>query len=68
MWFEVYNANPLGLGMGVTVTQPWRWRLRSRNGQITASGEGYASKYNAERAVDSIKAQIQAAEVRHTAS
>lgn len=30
----------------------WRWRLRARNGRIIAdSGEGYASKRNAHRAV-----------------
>lgn len=32
----------------------WRWRLRSRNGRVVAdSAEGYASKRNARRAVNS---------------
>ena len=33
----------------------WRWRLKAANGQIIAtSGEGYNSKSNAERAIDTV--------------
>jgi uncharacterized protein YegP (UPF0339 family) len=54
MRFEIYRS---------TGTQPYRWRMRSGNSEIMASGEGYATKYNAERAVASIKAQISTAPV-----
>lgn len=34
----------------------WRWRLVAENGNIIAdSGEGYASKSNAKRAIESVK-------------
>jgi hypothetical protein len=33
----------------------WRWRLKATNGQIIAtSGEGYKSKSNADRAIDTV--------------
>ncbi len=33
----------------------WRWRLKAANGQIIAtSGEGYNSKFNADRAIDTV--------------
>jgi uncharacterized protein YegP (UPF0339 family) len=33
----------------------WRWRLKAANGQIIAtSGEGYDSKSNADRAIDTV--------------
>ncbi|MES3160681.1 MAG: DUF1508 domain-containing protein [Halorubrum sp.] len=41
----------------------WRWRLRHRNGNIIAdSGEGYASKSNAKRALGRIRDHVAAAE------
>ena len=37
------------------VAGEWRWRLRAVNGQIIAtSGEGYTSKANVDRAVDTV--------------
>lgn len=37
------------------VAGEWRWRLRAANGQIIAtSGEGYTSKSNVERAIDTV--------------
>lgn len=42
----------------------WRWRLRHRNGNILAdSGEGYASRTNAEEGVDSVKRNVPGADV-----
>ena len=36
--------------------QPWRWRLIDTNGRnIANSGEGYATKYNCERAIDNVR-------------
>jgi uncharacterized protein YegP (UPF0339 family) len=33
----------------------WRWRLKATNGQIIAtSGEGYKSRSNADRAIDTV--------------
>lgn len=33
----------------------WRWRLKAANGQIIAtSGEGYKTKSNADRAIDTV--------------
>lgn len=35
----------------------WRWRLKAGNGETIADGsEGYDSRYNAERAVDTVRA------------
>jgi uncharacterized protein YegP (UPF0339 family) len=37
------------------VAGEWRWRLRAANGQIIATGgEGYDSKFNVERAIDTV--------------
>ena len=34
----------------------WRWRLHAANHEIVAiSGEGYANRYNAERAAECLK-------------
>ena len=42
----------------------WRWRLQARNGRIVAdSGQGYASKRNATRAVRRLKGEIALATV-----
>jgi uncharacterized protein YegP (UPF0339 family) len=41
--FEIYEA-----------TDGWRWRLIAANGRILASGEAFASKRNALRAVDAV--------------
>lgn len=30
----------------------WRWRLKSGNGEVIASGEGYATKHGARRGID----------------
>jgi len=44
MKIEIYKSSADGL---------WRWRAVARNGRIMAdSGEGYASRRNAQRAVD----------------
>jgi len=36
----------------------WRWRLRGRNGKILASGEGYASKRNVIKAVETVNCEL----------
>jgi uncharacterized protein YegP (UPF0339 family) len=41
----------------------WRWRLVGLNSEIVASGEGYASKSNALRAVRRMKAEVWRAKV-----
>ena len=43
--------------------EEWRWRLRHRNGNIVAdSGEGYASRSNAKRALSRIREHVAAAD------
>jgi uncharacterized protein YegP (UPF0339 family) len=38
----------------------WRWRLRSSNGQLVANGgEGFASKSNVIRALESVRKNAQ---------
>lgn len=38
----------------------WRWRLRASNGQLVASGgEGFASKANVIRALESVRKNAQ---------
>ena len=42
----------------------WRWRFKVANGQTVAtSGESFASKGNAKRAIADFKAQVQRADV-----
>ncbi len=42
----------------------WRWRLVHDNGNIVAdSGEGYTSKQNAERGIESVKENAADADV-----
>ena len=44
----------------------WRWRLVHWNGNILAdSGEGYASRSNAVRAVQGVKRAVPDAEIEH---
>lgn len=39
----------------------WRWRLRAGNGRVIAdSGEGYASRWNAKRAINTFVDEIRA--------
>lgn len=39
----------------------WRWRLRSSNGQLVANGgEGFASRSNVIRALESVRKNAQA--------
>jgi uncharacterized protein YegP (UPF0339 family) len=33
----------------------WRWRLIAGNGEIVASSEAYASRYNAQRSAQRVK-------------
>jgi uncharacterized protein YegP (UPF0339 family) len=44
----------------------YRWRLKAANGEPVASGEGYASKANAKRAVESIRDMVKDATVEET--
>lgn len=38
------------------VAGEWRWRLKAGNGETVAdSGEGYVTKFNAERAMNGVK-------------
>lgn len=40
----------------VDAADEWRWRLRHRNGNIIAdSGEGYTTKANARKGIQSVK-------------
>jgi uncharacterized protein len=42
----------------------YRWRLRDGNFRIIAdSAEGYASKYNCERAIENVKSEVPGARV-----
>lgn len=59
--FEVYaglNAHRLVVAGGLTKrgkgSGPWRWRLIARNGEITASGEGYATRSSATRGTKTV--------------
>lgn len=53
--FEVYQDR----------ADEWRWRLVHRNGNIIAdSGEGYSSRQNAEKGVESVKRNAPDADVR----
>lgn len=45
--FEVYPA-----------IDGWRWHFVADNGEVMASGEAYANKSNAMRAVRSLKRQV----------
>ena len=46
----------------------WRWRLRAVNGQIIATGgEGYDSKFNVERAIDTVVAAFTECEIEEDA-
>ncbi len=46
------------------VAGEWRWRLRAANGQIIAtSGEGYTSKFNVNRAIDTVVYAFAACEI-----
>lgn len=42
--FEIYQSG----------TQ-YRWRLKDGNGEIIASGEGYATRANAQRGAENVK-------------
>ena len=55
MTFEVYEDR----------AGEWRWRLRSGNNVdiVATSGEGYDSKSNCKRAIESVKAGVPNAEV-----
>jgi uncharacterized protein YegP (UPF0339 family) len=42
----------------------FRWRLKARNGQkVATSGESFASRSNAKRAAESVKAKAGKAEI-----
>lgn len=36
--------------------QPWHWRIKARNGQISATSEGYASTRNRDNSMNSVAA------------
>jgi uncharacterized protein len=41
----------------------WRWRLKAANGEVVASGDGYASRSLCERAFHQIKQEVAAAPI-----
>ena len=41
----------------------WRWRLKASNGQIIASGQGYATERSCRDGIESVKKHAAAAEV-----
>lgn len=45
--------------------QPWRWRVVARNGKkLACSGEGFASKRNAEESYYKLKAAAECGEIQ----
>lgn len=40
------------------VAGEWRWRVKGNNGKIVTSSEGYATKFNAERGVEDLRAIV----------
>ena len=52
MKYEMYRED--------SIKQDWRWRLRATNGNIIASGEGYANKGDCRDIIDSVKASSDA--------
>lgn len=42
----------------------WYWQLVAPNGEITAQSEGYTREADARRAIRTIKANVERAEVR----
>lgn len=38
----------------------WRWRLKAGNGEIIATGEGYASRFNVRRAIRTFTETVKA--------
>lgn len=41
----------------------WRFRLKAGNGEVIASGQGYASKAGAQNGIDSVRRNAADAEV-----
>lgn len=61
MWFHIYEERD---AHGYKSSGRWRWRLKNRNGRITAdSGEGYSSRSNCRRAVNSLKHEMRFVDV-----
>ena len=58
MHFEIYESS-------ASTDQDWRWRLKGGNGEIVASGEGYVSKANVERAIVRLKEDVATAPIRY---
>lgn len=56
--FEIYEGKK-----GFWSKAAYRWRLVAGNGEVVAHGEGYSSKYNAQRAVQTVADGILSAEV-----
>jgi uncharacterized protein YegP (UPF0339 family) len=54
MYFEIYYQQ----GRGLINPQAWRWRLKAGNHEIMASGEGYATRENCERAIERLKQDV----------
>jgi uncharacterized protein YegP (UPF0339 family) len=53
---DYLRFDPTGIEIYRDQSAEWRWRLVHRNGEILAdSGEGYASRANAQRAVDRLR-------------
>lgn len=47
--FEIYEGKA-----GFWSRQKYRWRLVAANGEVVATGEGYSSKSNVKRAVQTV--------------
>ena len=52
MKYEMYRDD--------SIKREWRWRLRATNGNIIASGEGYANKGDCRDIIDSVKGSADA--------
>ena len=65
MYFEIYERERSVVaslrGSRLMGGGDWRWRLKRENGEVVASGDGYPTRSQCERAVMQLKQEIAAA-------
>ncbi|WP_129794195.1 YegP family protein [Sphingosinicella sp. CPCC 101087] len=68
MYFEIYERERSVVaslrGSRLMGGGDWRWRLKRDDDQIVASGDGYPTRSQCERAVFDLKQEIAAAPLR----
>jgi uncharacterized protein YegP (UPF0339 family) len=68
MHFEIYERERSVVaslrGSRLMAGGDWRWRLKREDDQIVASGEGYPTRSECERAVMMMKQEVAAAPIR----